>query len=69
MPSAAPVSHFPVLDRNAALAFLDFLDPDTDKFTFQTFTDSDEKKEDLRKKCSYGADNRSASESLPWDLG
>src|SRR5437879_3328740 len=44
MSETAYVAQFPVLDREAARTFLEFLDPDTDKFTFQTFTDSDEKK-------------------------
>ena len=44
MSDAAPVSQFPVLDREAAHIFLQYLDPDAEKFTFQTFTDSDERK-------------------------
>src|SRR5258708_36942975 len=44
MSDAAPVSQFPVLDREAAHKFLQYLDPDAEKFTFQTFTDSDERK-------------------------
>jgi hypothetical protein len=32
----------PVLDREAAQTFLEHLDPDTNEFTFQTFTDSEE---------------------------
>jgi hypothetical protein len=44
MSDAAPVSQFPVLDREAAHTFLQYLDPDINQFTFQTFTDSDEKK-------------------------
>jgi hypothetical protein len=38
------IAQFPVLDREAAQTFLRFLDPDTDEFTFQTYTDSDEKR-------------------------
>jgi hypothetical protein len=44
MPAVAPISHFPVLNRDAAQKFLEFLDPDADEFTFQTFTDSDERR-------------------------
>jgi RecA-family ATPase len=40
----APVTRFPALDRDAAHTFLQYLDPDIDKFTFQTFTDSDKLK-------------------------
>jgi hypothetical protein len=49
MSAAAPISHFPVLDRNAAQTFLEFLDPDADQFTFQTFTDSEERKKTYAK--------------------
>jgi AAA domain/Primase C terminal 1 (PriCT-1)/RepB DNA-primase from phage plasmid len=52
--ATAPVSQFPVLDRNSAQTFLDFLDPDTDKFTFQTFTDSDERKKTYAKNARTG---------------
>jgi hypothetical protein len=38
------MAQFPVLDREAAQTFLRFLDPDTNEFTFQTYTDSDEKR-------------------------
>jgi RecA-family ATPase len=41
---AAPVTQFPVLDREAAQTFLQYLDPNSDEFTFQTFTDSDSRK-------------------------
>jgi RecA-family ATPase len=44
MPSVAHISHFPVLDRDPAETYLQYLDPDADEFTFQSFTDSDEKK-------------------------
>ncbi len=49
MPAAAPISQFPVLNREAARTFLESLDADTDKFTFQTFTDSDERKKTYAK--------------------
>ena len=49
MPDAAPVSQFPILDREDARRFLQYLDPDTDEFTFQTFTDSDERKKAYEK--------------------
>jgi hypothetical protein len=45
MTSISEVAQFPVLDREEAQTFLQYLDPDTDAFTFQTFTDSDEKRE------------------------
>jgi hypothetical protein len=38
---------FPVLDREAARSFLQYLDPGTEQFTFQTFTDSEQRK------CTY----------------
>jgi hypothetical protein len=45
MPGAGQIqpTQFPVLDPEAAATFLSFLDPDSDRFTFQSFTDSDEK--------------------------
>jgi hypothetical protein len=49
MTATAPVSEFPVLDRESANKFLEYLDPDTDKFTFQTFTDSEEGKKTNKK--------------------
>jgi putative DNA primase/helicase len=49
MPAAAPISQFQVLDRDAAETFLEFLDPNADQFTFQTFTDSEEKKKTYAK--------------------
>jgi putative DNA primase/helicase len=49
MPAAASISHFPVLDREAARTFLEYLDPDTDEFTFQTFTDSEERRKTYTK--------------------
>jgi len=54
MTAAAPISQFPVLDRNAAETFLQFLDSDADKFTFQTFTDSEEKKRTYAKNARTG---------------
>jgi hypothetical protein len=44
MLNPAPVTQFPVLDREAAETFLQYLDPNTEEFTFQTFTDSEQKK-------------------------
>jgi hypothetical protein len=44
MPAAVSISHFPILNRESAQTFLEYLDPDTHQFTFQTFTDSDERK-------------------------
>jgi hypothetical protein len=35
------VAQFPVLDREAARTHLQYLDPDADEFTFQTYTDSE----------------------------
>jgi RecA-family ATPase len=42
MPDASEIAQFPVLDREDAQTFLQYLDPDTDEFTFQTFTDVEE---------------------------
>jgi len=44
MAEAAPVTKFPVLDREAAHTFLEYLDPDSDRFTLQTFTDAEQQK-------------------------
>src|SRR5262245_12767574 len=41
MTNLSEVAQFPVLDREGARTFLQYLDPDTDVFTFQTFTDSE----------------------------
>jgi hypothetical protein len=41
MTQISEVAQFPVLDREAARTLLQYLDPDTDEFTFQTFTDSE----------------------------
>ena len=54
MSDAAPIAQFPVLDRDAALRFLECLDPDTDRFTFQTFTDSDQRKKFYERKSRTG---------------
>jgi hypothetical protein len=35
------IMQFPILDREAARTHLQYLDPDTEEFTFQTFTDSE----------------------------
>jgi hypothetical protein len=43
MNQVGEVAQFPVLDRDAAQTFLEYLDPGTNEFTFQTFTDSDQK--------------------------
>ena len=51
---AAPVTQFPVLDREAARTFLQYLDPDSDKFTFQTFTDSNQRKRTYKKHPQTG---------------
>ena len=44
MSDAAKVSQFPVLDRDAARRFLEILDPDTNEFTFQSFSDSESRR-------------------------
>ena len=54
MADAAPVTQFPVLDREAAGIFLEYLDPNSDKFTFQTFTDSDQTKRTYKKHPQTG---------------
>ena len=54
MPTPAPISQFPVLDRDAAQTFLEFLDPDTDEFTFQSFTDSELRKKSYQKNPHTG---------------
>jgi RecA-family ATPase len=51
---ASPVTQFPVLDREAARNFLHYLDPDSDRFTFQTFTDSDQRKRTYKKHSQTG---------------
>jgi hypothetical protein len=51
---AAPVTQFPVLDREAARTFLQTLDPDSDRFTFQLFTDSDQRKRTYKKHPQTG---------------
>ena len=48
MTKVSEVAQFPVLDREAAQTFLEHLDPDTTEFTFQTFTDSEERRKGLR---------------------
>jgi RecA-family ATPase len=45
MTNVASLAQFPLLDREEAQTFLQYLDPDADKFTFQTFTDSEAKKQ------------------------
>jgi hypothetical protein len=47
-----PRWQFTAMDRQAAETFLNHLDPDAIEFTFQTFTDSDQKKQ------TYGKDTR-----------
>ena len=47
------------MDRQAAETFLNHLDPDADGFTFQTFTDSDQKKE------TYGRNPRTGNINDP----
>jgi Family of unknown function (DUF5906)/RepB DNA-primase N-terminal domain/Primase C terminal 1 (PriCT-1) len=54
MSDAAPISQFPVLDREAACTFLKYLDPDADNFTFQTFTDSNDRKKTYQKNPRTG---------------
>ena len=44
MTDISEVAQFPVLDREAARTFLQCLDTDTDEFTFQTFTESEERR-------------------------
>ena len=39
MTAPLSIAQFPVLSREAARTFLQYLDPDTETFTFQTFTD------------------------------
>jgi hypothetical protein len=38
------IMQFPILDREAARTHLQYLDPDTEEFTFQTFTDVEERR-------------------------
>jgi hypothetical protein len=51
---AAPVAQFPILDREAARSFLQYLDPDAEQFTFQTFTDSEQRKSTYQKRPETG---------------
>ncbi|MDE2284435.1 MAG: hypothetical protein KGK33_07460, partial [Hyphomicrobiales bacterium] len=51
---ASPVTQFPILDRESARTFLQYLDPNSDKFTFQTFTDSDQTKRTHKKHPQTG---------------
>jgi AAA domain/Primase C terminal 1 (PriCT-1) len=44
MSERVEVAQFPVLDREAPQTFLRYLDPDTSDFTFQTFTDSEQRR-------------------------
>ena len=54
MADAAPVAQFPILDREAARSFLQYLDPDAEQFTFQTFTDSEQRKSTYQKRPETG---------------
>jgi hypothetical protein len=47
MSERVEAAQFPVLDREAAQTFLRYLDPDTNDFTFQTFTDSEQRRKAL----------------------
>jgi RecA-family ATPase len=50
----ASVAQFPILNRGAAKTFLQCLDPKRDEFTFQTFTDSDQRKKTYDKHPQTG---------------
>ena len=54
MADAGPVAQFPILDREAARSFLQYLDPDAEQFTFQTFTDSEQRKSTYQKRPETG---------------
>jgi hypothetical protein len=56
MTAATPFSQFPALNRSDAQKFLEFLDPDADQFTFQTFTDSEERKKTYAKNAGWITD-------------
>ena len=48
------MAQFPILDREAARSFLQYLDPDAEQFTFQTFTDSEQRKSTYQKRPETG---------------
>jgi hypothetical protein len=55
MSEVAAVTQFPLLERDAARTFLEILDPDTDEFTFQTFTDSESRRRSFKTKADPSA--------------